>query len=52
MARLIVGYRDAILDNRFPELSMFGGALAISVIALLLGVWVFRRQSPTFADYL
>jgi ABC-type polysaccharide/polyol phosphate export permease len=52
MANLITAYREAILDNQFPEFLLIARPLAFAVIVLFVGAYVFRRNAPTFADYL
>ncbi len=52
MANLITAYREALLDNQLPEAMLFLRPLAFAAVAVLLGAYVFRRNAPTFADYL
>jgi len=52
MANLIVAFRQAILDNVFPDPILLLRPAIIAAGALLLGAITFRRAAPTFADYL
>jgi ABC-type polysaccharide/polyol phosphate export permease len=52
MANLITAYREAILDNHFAEPLLWIRPLAFACGAVLLGMYLFRRNAPTFADYL
>ncbi len=52
MAGLVTAFRQALLDNRFPDPAMLAWAAGVAVVVLVIGVYVFRRNSPTFADYL
>lgn len=52
MANLITAYRQALLDNVFPEPMLLLRPLAAAIICLLMGAVVFRRNAPTLADYL
>jgi ABC-type polysaccharide/polyol phosphate export permease len=52
MAHLVEAYRQALLENRFPDAGYLLWPLVLSAGILVLGVVVFRRSAPTFADYL
>lgn len=52
MANLVPAYRQALLENVFPDAVLLLRAGVFAAGALLLGVYVFRRNAPTFADYL
>jgi len=52
MADLVMAYRQAILDNQFPDLFYVAWPAAVAAGFLVLGIMVFRRFTPTFADYL
>ena len=52
MAHLVMAYRQAILDNQFPDLVHLAWPGIVAAMFLVLGVVVFRRYTPTFADYL
>lgn len=52
MAGLITLYRQALLENRFPDLNMLGLSACLAAMAFTLGVYLFRRNAPTFADHL
>lgn len=51
MAYVVDAYRGAILEHRWPELSL-GVFAAIALVAFLAGHAVFSRHKPTFADLL
>lgn len=52
MANLITAYREALLDNHFAEPLLWIRPLAFACAVVLAGAYVFRRNAPTFADYL
>ncbi|HOV74893.1 MAG TPA: ABC transporter permease [Candidatus Hydrogenedentes bacterium] len=52
MANLVTAYRQALLDNVFPEPMLLLRPLVVAVLCLLIGAVVFRRNAPTLADYL
>ena len=52
MANLITAYREALLDNHFAEPLLWIRPLVFACVAVLAGAYVFRRNAPTFADYL
>lgn len=52
MACLVTAYRQALLDNSFPETMLLVRPAVAAVIFLVIGAAVFRRNAPTFADYL
>jgi len=52
MANLVTAYREAILDNQFAEPLLWIRPLVFACAVLLIGAYVFRRNAPTFADYL
>lgn len=52
MAPLTVAYQQAILDNRLPDLGLVAESVVMTAAAVSLGLWVFRRHAPTFADHL
>lgn len=52
MAHLVTAYRTALLDNRTPSLEHLAYPAAVAAAVLLVGAYVFRRNAPTFADYL
>jgi ABC-type polysaccharide/polyol phosphate export permease len=52
MANLITAYREALLDNHFAEPLLWIRPLAFACVVVLAGACVFRRNAPTFADYL
>ncbi len=52
MANLVTAYRQALLDQHFPDLMLLARPGAIAIVLLLLGAYRFRRNAATFADYL
>ncbi|MCX5757890.1 MAG: hypothetical protein NTU83_05180 [Candidatus Hydrogenedentes bacterium] len=52
MANLVTAYRQALLDNSFPDTLLLVRPAIAAIILLLIGAVVFRRNAPTFADYL
>jgi len=51
MAHLVTAYRQALLDNRFPDLIHLAWPALAAGLVIALGVCVFRRNAPFFADY-
>ncbi|HOC68987.1 MAG: Teichoic acid translocation permease protein TagG [Candidatus Hydrogenedentes bacterium ADurb.Bin101] len=52
MAGLVTAYRQALFEQRFPDIILIAWPLCCAVAALLFGAWVFRRYAATMADYL
>ena len=52
MVGIVTSYRQTLLDNRLPDLAMIAWPLIAAFIVLCLGVWIFRKNAPKFADYL
>ncbi len=52
MANLVTAYRQALLDNSFPDTLLLVRPGVAAIILLVVGAVVFRRNAPTFADYL
>jgi len=52
MVGIVTAYRDAFLDNRFPDFATLGWPAFCAVAMLAVGVAVFRYNSPTIADHL
>ena len=52
MVGLLTGYREALLDGQFPGLMPLLWPVACAGFFLIVGVVVFRRCSPVFADHL
>ncbi len=50
LTALVVLYREALLGGSMPDLATLTPLAASAAVALSLGVWVFRRLKPTFAD--
>ncbi len=51
MAGLLTAYRRILFDGQFPGLLCLWPALAAALV-LAAGLVVFRRNAPTFSDYL
>jgi ABC-type polysaccharide/polyol phosphate export permease len=51
MAHLVTAYRQALLDNRMPDLAYLIWPAVMSAAIVVLGVYVFRRRAPVFADF-
>jgi lipopolysaccharide transport system permease protein len=52
MAHLLQAYREALLLNQFPSWQYLAYPAVVAVLVLFLGMVYFRRNAPTFADYL
>lgn len=52
MAGLITCYRQALFENRLPDLAYLAWPALCAVGLLAAGVIVFRKRSPTLADQL
>ena len=52
MAELIPAYRQILFDNQFPETDLLVWPCVAALVCLVVGVVVFRRQSPLLSDYL
>ncbi len=52
MASLITLYRDAICKSVIPDIGLFAWAAFLAIVIFLLGLYIFRRHAPTFADHL
>jgi len=52
MANLVTAYRQALLDNSFPDALLLVRPAIAAILLLVIGAVVFRRNAPTFADYL
>ena len=52
MAGILTAYRQALLDNSAPDLSLLVWPALCAVLALAVGTMVFRRNAPVLADYL
>jgi lipopolysaccharide transport system permease protein len=50
LTALVVLYREALLGGQFPSLSLLTPLIAAAAAALFVGVTVFRRLKPVFAD--
>lgn len=52
LAWLITSYRQVLLQGELPDLRSIPAALLAGVFSMLLGLWVFQRLRPGFADVL
>jgi lipopolysaccharide transport system permease protein len=50
MALFVEAYRRCLYEARWPTVGQVGGLLVISLVTLALGLWVFARLSPRFAE--
>jgi ABC-type polysaccharide/polyol phosphate export permease len=50
VAVVIDGYRRVLLEHRSPDWAAVGIATAISLVVLVAGYWLFKRQEPLFAE--
>lgn len=51
LATLMEAWRALLVENSLPGLELWPSLLATAVVATL-GIWVFQKLRPTFADYL
>jgi ABC-type polysaccharide/polyol phosphate export permease len=52
MTVFVVQFRDVLYDLRFPAWDQFALLVLISFVSLGVGLWVFSRFSPRFAEEL
>lgn len=52
MTSLVTAYRQALLENQFPDLLLLARPAVFAVFFVFAGAYVFRRNAPAFADYL
>ncbi|MCC6699054.1 MAG: ABC transporter permease [Candidatus Hydrogenedentes bacterium] len=52
MAGILTAYRQVLLDNAAPDLSLLTWPVLCAAMALAAGAIVFRRNAPVLADYL
>ncbi|HEO70906.1 MAG TPA: hypothetical protein ENN80_06540 [Candidatus Hydrogenedentes bacterium] len=52
MAELNTAYRQVLFENRFPDVALLIWPGVLAVVALGVGLVVFRRRSPLLSDYL
>lgn len=52
MAVFVRAFRNVLYELRWPTLSQFAFMTALAATSLLLGLWVFGRLSPRFAEEL
>jgi len=50
LTALVTLYREALLGGEMPPLASLTPLVVATVIALIVGIWVFRRLKPVFAD--
>ena len=52
MAGILALYRTALLGNPLPDLSLVGMSLGVAVVVFAVGVAIFQKLQPRFADEL
>ncbi len=52
MAGLLTCYRQAMFEQRLPDLSLFAWPALCAVAVFIFGALLFRRFAPTMSDYL
>lgn len=52
LATISTFYREAILDGKITHWQELGFTTCIAVVIFALGLWVYRRARPAFADVL
>jgi ABC-type polysaccharide/polyol phosphate export permease len=52
MAGLITAYREALFLNQAPSLGLLAWPIVFAVVSVMVGVYVFRKASPTLSDQL
>jgi len=52
MAGILTNFRESILYGKIPHLPFLLYSAFISMFLLFIGIYVFRKQSATFSDYL
>ena len=50
LTAMVTLYREALLGGRFPSLGLLTPLIVASVTAMLVGIIVFHRLKPVFAD--
>jgi len=50
LTALVTLYREALLGGEMPPLESLTPLVGTTVAALAIGIWVFRRLKPVFAD--
>jgi ABC-type polysaccharide/polyol phosphate export permease len=50
LTALVTLYREALLGGEMPPLESLTPLVVTTVAALAIGIWVFRRLKPVFAD--
>jgi lipopolysaccharide transport system permease protein len=51
LASLMEGWRDLLVSNELPGVELWPSVVATAIV-FGLGVWIFAKLRPTFADYL
>ena len=51
LASLMEGWRNLLVRNQLPGFDLWPSVLTTAIV-LALGVWIFAKLRPTFADYL
>ena len=52
MTVFVVQFRDVLYDLRYPAWDQFALLVAVSFVSLVVGLWVYSRLSPRFAEEL
>lgn len=52
MAGFVTAYRSLLFDGELPSISVIGWPILCSILVFLIGLKVFRVQSPTLSDKL
>ena len=50
LTTLVTLYREALLGGEMPPLTSLTPLVVATLLALVVGIWVFRRLKPVFAD--
>ena len=51
MVGLVTAYRQALLENHMPDLTLLAWPALVALAFLVLGAVVFRRNAPVIADF-
>ncbi|MCA1900908.1 MAG: ABC transporter permease [Candidatus Hydrogenedens sp.] len=49
---ILTNLRECILYGKAPQPSFLVYTMCVSIFSLLIGIYIFRKQSPTFSDYM
>ncbi len=50
MTGIVVSFRNVVVLNRPPDFSLLGYNLAVGIVVLAVGAWVFQRWQRLFAE--